>query len=419
MAKYTIEIKEILQMQNASVDQIDPDTMYTLASKALFGNEINVISDEYRKYFVTAFAYHYFFEEIGMETFGFWRMALIGKIYENANYMNSIFANDMKQLFSEYTVTSKQSDGKEDGSSNSNATRNYNSETSTTQSADGTNNVSGSNSSIRTDNLKDTTTYGSSTRDTGSSVATDSGSDSRTNEGTTEQAHTGYDSSFSTGYSTTTHSGDDTSESNSKDTNKFNNVSLTSDTPMGSLDNLITAVQSDATGTGVSRATANVQFNYLSGAIEDDRTTVDETESTNKTTYNSQDRVDNNLEGKDVYNSQNTQNDNTSEVTTYGRSTNTTRDLTSSRTGSDTDSHTGTSQVNESGSNETKDHREATGSGTIKGNDTTDTAATTNIVRSNTEEINNYKVTFDLIMRSQSIMRKIWDIFDPLFMQIL
>ena len=79
MSRYTMSIQEILQSVAGNEDLWTPDQMYEYASQALFGDEVNFISDEYRKHFITAFAYHYFLEEIGLETFGLWRMRLAGR----------------------------------------------------------------------------------------------------------------------------------------------------------------------------------------------------------------------------------------------------------------------------------------------------------------------------------------------------
>lgn len=419
MAKYTIEIREILQMGNNSVDQIEPAVMTELAKKYLFGPELNVISEEYRDFLATAFAYHYFLDEIGQETFGLWRMRLVDKIYENQHYINDLLKYHLQGIFAEYTVTHNTDNKTDNGTTHNQINREASSQGDTTQEADGKQSSNANASSLRTDNLKDTTTYNSGTEDKGTIVNQDSGSDVRRNTGTTEQAHTGYDSSLSQGYSVESHTGYDETDTNNTDTNKSNAVQLFSDTPMGDLDNLITAVQGDATGTGVSRATTpGTQYNYLSTATENDSTNVDESNGTSRENYNSQNRTDNNLEDKDVYNSQQTQTDNTAETTTYGRGQTETRNLQSNRVGDDVDAHTGTVQTNDNQTTNATDHNEGKGHSETHAEDSTIMDGSSNKAQTATGESDKMRVTYDLLLRGCNLMNKIWDIFDPLFMGI-
>lgn len=419
MAKYTISIREILQMGEQSVDQITPAEMTVLAKRYLFGDELNVISEEYRDFLATSFAYHYFLDEIGQETFGLWRMRLIDKIYENQYYINDLLKFHLKGIFSEYTVQHNTGSKLTAGTSSKEINRESNGEVDSTSEADGTQSSQSQSSDLRTDNLRDTTTYNSASHDTGTLGTQDGGSDVRRNTGTTEQAHTGYDSSFSEGYSTESHSGYDETENDTTDTNKSNSVHLFSDTPMGDLGNLITATQADATGTGVARATTpGTDFNYLSTADETDSTNVDVVDGTERTTYNSQNRTDNNLEDRDVYNSQQTQTDNTAETTQYGRNQTETRNLTSSRSGSDEDAHTGTVQSNGTVQASGADHSEGTGHTESRSTDAVTEQGETENNQTTEGDMEKTRVTFDLLLRANNLMSKIWDIFDPLFMGI-
>lgn len=419
MAKYTITLREILQRGNGSVDLIEPEVMTELSKRYLFGTELNCISAEYRDFLATAFAYHYFNDEIGYETFGLWRQALIGKIYENQNYLNDLLSYHLKGIFSEYTVQHNTGKQDETGKLVTTINREVNDENDTSSEADGRQSSQSEGTGLRTDNLRDTTNYNSATADRGTINNQDSGSDIRRNTGTTEQAHTGYDTAYSNGYSSESHTGYDENTDNRTDTNKSNAVDLFSDTPMGDLGNLITAVQGDATGTGVSRATTpGTEYNYLSTATERDATNVDQSNSSARTDYNSQNRTENNLEDRDVYNSQQTQTDNTAETTTYGRGQTENRNLTSSRSGSDTDVHTGTVQNNETSSASGTDHSE--GKGHSEGHRTEDTAMNNDRTHAKTSEgdMEKMRVTYDLLLRGANLLNKVWDLFDPLFMGI-
>lgn len=419
MAKYTMTIREILQRANNSVDVIEPAEMTELSKRYLFGSELNYISEEYRDFLATAFAYHYFNDEIGYETYGMWRQRVMGVVYENQYYLNDILKNHLKGIFAEYSV--QHSEGKKDETGNlvTSINREVNDENDSTSEADGRQNSQSEGTGLRTDNLRDTTNYNSATADRGTVNNQDSGSDVRRNTGTTEQAHTGYDTAYSQGYSSESHTGYDENTDERTDTNKRNAVQLFSDTPMGDLDNLITAVQGDATGTGVARATTpGTQYNYLSTATENDATDVDQSNGSARTDYNSQNRTENNLEDRDVYNSQQTQTDNTAETTTYGRGQSETRNLTSSRSGSDTDVHTGTVQNNETSNASGTEHSE--GKGHSEGHRTEDTTMNNDRTHNQTSEgdVEKTRITYDLLLRSANLLSKVWDIFDPLFMGI-
>ena len=65
MAKYTMSIMDILLENSNGRDLQDVDVMTDVAKKALFGKELNYISEEHRDHFAAGFAYHFFFDEIG------------------------------------------------------------------------------------------------------------------------------------------------------------------------------------------------------------------------------------------------------------------------------------------------------------------------------------------------------------------
>lgn len=420
MSRFTISIKEYMQGITQSVEEPTLEEIIEFGKQYVFKNELNVLNEEYRDYFVGAFILHYFLSEIGQPTWGLWRMRLVSKLYENKNFLNALFENDLKGIFGSYTVSHRVGHNVEDAQSQRNLDREYGSETDSSQSGDGSHTEENRNSETRTDNLKDTSTYGSQTKDTGTIVNQDSGSDRRVNSGSTEQAHTGYDTSYSQGYSTENRGGYDTITDSDSDTDKSNSVDLYSDTPMGSVGNVLVSSPADATGQGVSRATSpSTQYEYLSNARENDATDVKQHDGTSRTDYNSNTRTDNNLEDRDVYNSKQTQTDDTVETNTYGRGTTETRNITSARTGSDVDAHTGTVQSNGTENVSAQDHSEGTGHSEVAGTDKSTMNGSLTATRDQNEDTESMTISFDLVLRSQSLMNKVWDIFDPLFMGIL
>lgn len=104
MAKFTQSIREII-FDNAG--QYDPSTiegMTNIAKAVIFGDELNVISSEYRDRFVASFCLQFFNREIGQETLPLWRYDLKSKVYDNAELINGTFDYLDKQIFADYRV---------------------------------------------------------------------------------------------------------------------------------------------------------------------------------------------------------------------------------------------------------------------------------------------------------------------------
>ena len=97
-----MSIMDILLENADGRDLQDVDVMTDVAKKALFGKELNYISEEHRDHFAAGFAYHYFFDEIGMSPFAGWRMSLIEKIHNNADFINQTYDLIDKQIFANY-----------------------------------------------------------------------------------------------------------------------------------------------------------------------------------------------------------------------------------------------------------------------------------------------------------------------------
>ena len=110
MAKYTIAIMDKLQEAAGDNDLTDPTVLLPVARNTLFGQELNVIKSQYQDNFVLAFATHFFNEEIGLETWPLWRMALMSKMYSNADFINQTFDELENQVFSEYKIHKLNSD---------------------------------------------------------------------------------------------------------------------------------------------------------------------------------------------------------------------------------------------------------------------------------------------------------------------
>lgn len=226
MAKYTESIAEILQYNKHPLEDLSNLTdIEAIALRTIFDGEgINAISPEYREQFVIGFCTHFFDEEICYSVRKRWKIKLDGKIYSNANYINSVFENLDKQLFADYRVKKITNSGN----------------TSDTKSFNGTQtNAKETLSSASDNDTKDVTKSGSEYRLRG-------GQDVDKKEGAEYKMRAGEDYFKKEGSELTKNMGQDTNNDfnfqdsvHSNATNNYTNgVQIQSDTPMGSLENL-------------------------------------------------------------------------------------------------------------------------------------------------------------------------------------
>lgn len=437
MSKYTISIKEILQQTAGNDNPWEPDEMYNIALSALFGNEINVISEEYRKHFVTSFAYHYFLEEIGLETFGLWKMELIGTIYENSAYINHVYDLIGKDIFSQYSVKHKIGKATDNGN-HSKTGKDISDRTIKTDGSSSAKSESDSTENRTTTNdLTNKTEYDSQQRNTGTTTNQSNGQitdahtgyDEEIETGTRSNTHLGSDSVRGTGTISTTHSGQDTTrDENSNIKNYINEVTIRSDTPMGDLENMIRSPHVTAAGTGVDYATASgVEYNYMSDASEHDYTNVQEFNTTQIVERGTADLQENNTTDTTTYNSSQQQTDDHSNKTVYNSDTTQQRNITDTQTDNTLSAHTGMDTEKSTGTQQVVVSEEAHGASGEEHTDTTNDNLTKDISESGTksndhtdsEDVEDYTVTYDMIMRMEPMMRKIWNLFDSLFIKLL
>lgn len=99
MANYTESIRERIQQNMQPGDSWEnPEAILRIVKDAVLpAGALLVISDEYRDRFALGFAYHFLNEEIGLETWPLWRLACAGRIYNNAEYINKLYALAAKE----------------------------------------------------------------------------------------------------------------------------------------------------------------------------------------------------------------------------------------------------------------------------------------------------------------------------------
>ena len=454
MSTYTTSIKDIMQGAVGNKDEWTLAQMHSYSKQCFFDDEaiLNVIKEDYRYHFVTSFAYHYFLHEIGLETFGLWRMRLHGKIYENADYINKIYDTIGRDVFTEYRIRHRKGKDNVIGNKLAQGDEQVDRDIHNVGESTANNKVDSISDQVTTNDLTNKTEYNSrqenrgTTTNKGTGSVTDErrGKDTTKDFGDTTNEHRGYDTTENRGYDEAQHRGNDIvshggydiASQSGKEIDRLNEVNLHSDTPMGDLENMMHSPKAGAEGTGVNYATdQGTEYNYLSEANEHDASTVREFvdrnsrsdyNSNNRTDYNSDQKSVYNSDQKAIYNSDQKQVDNRTSETIYNSDNTQVRDTEDQtidntdqfRKGDDTERSTGTQEVEATGheqGNAHEEHEDNTQDNTVRSKtEQTDHS----LDRDYDEDIEDYSINYEMLLRLEPLMQKIWNIFDPLFMQI-
>lgn len=475
MSEFTTSISTILRMKQQDLKKqgevVEFGTMEgirALARAAFFSkdgttkgpyrSEIELIDPEYREYFCTAFPLHYINDEIGMDTLPAWKIQLMTKIVENADYMNTIFESLRKQNLRGYKITKRdntlaaskisalqedtsrenignsvvnkddsfsnrsEDDGKsfhdnteinEDLVSNSGAVKVYDSESSV--------NAEKSNG-IKLNNELDTTNAAGSKVDV-SSEATNN----RTDTDNKHQQQGSY-SDMET----------NESQSDTTTTNKSNSVSGMLDTPQGAISNMRTP-DTDVSGMGVS-AVHEAQYKYLTSAATADATSVGNSVGSNNGTvtrihngndYLEQD-INNTVGATNSMSNSNSKDENESVSNKNGSVVSDDERLSESqnaRQSSTLDEKSQRSSGTKTGN--TRDEHSNIINNTHEGNDNTyasdanygkdERVSNTTDVSSEAGNMNedSYDYSLEMLALAEPFMTKIWRLFDPIMFQII
>lgn len=388
MSRYTQSIKSILMENKQAGEDIHSITdVCAIAKRCLFDEApMTVISSDYRDRLITGFSLHYFNDEIGLETLSLFKMGLSDKIYNNAEYINSIFAHLDKQILSDYQTKTV------DGESHDVITE------------DGTLANTGTSATAKTgaDTLKRTGTENNA--HTGTNNQTEHVDDVLTRSGNEVTTYNTQDQSVTDGQSVSTGGEKYTESSTGSDTSKSNTGTFMLDTPQNNVGNLRSTQGGqpyDATGKGITAASES-KMEYMTSAQLGDGTTVGNT-SASVSHDASQSRTQ------------------TDEDTT----------VTGTKTGTETLGYTnriddrdvgrsGSQTFNENNlkTNNLQDKTEYDSSSTRTDNllATTDKETVKDGTTGVEEETKNYNL--ELIYRSIPLLSKVWDIFDELFMAL-
>lgn len=380
MANYTATLVELLQEENPDLNVLNLEELRT-ASEALFflPEGLNVLSQEHRAHFVTAFTTHYLYREIGYETLSQFKLDLAGRLFTNADYIRLIYDNLDKQVFSSYQVT--KSTQEEVNSSETNGTENTTGETSNNSTVTETGDVI----------VKDTREGTSTSEDKqGKTTTTVEGT---TNDTTTIDVETAENSTAETtngGTETVVHTNDETTTTEGTNTQEGDNWDKFSDTPQNRLADI-------ADGT------------YLTSARNNSTDMTNTTNETVKVDGDVKDTTTRDLTDNTTSNTSGTSNTTNTGESTENRSTVVEQETPNTATTTDSSSSTNTT---------TYDGRETatTDAGTSKSN--TERHDSVNGTRNTDTEHETYSVTLEMLLRSESLISKLWDLFDDLFMLI-
>lgn len=388
MSRYTQTIKSILMENKQAGEDIHSITdICTIAKRCLFDEApMNVISADYRDRLITGFSLHFFNEEIGLEVLPLFKMGISDKIYNNAEYINSIFAHLDKQILSDYStrvINTEDHDKITDEGTVSNTGTSANAKSgSDTVKRTGTENNAHTGTNNQTEHVDDVLTK------TGNEVTTYNTQDQSVTDGTVVSS-----------------GGEKVTETeNGGDTSKHNEGSYGLDTPENAVTNLRSTSGGgayDATGKGIA-ALADSTMKYMSSASLGDATTEN---SNHKTTT------------RDASLSREQTDDDTT--------------VTGTHTGTDTLGFTNRiddRDVGKSGSQTYNENNLKTNNLQDKTEyDSTDTR-TDNLLQTKDLETNkdstgetnevNTNTNLEMIYRSMPLLNKVWELFDDLFMMI-
>ncbi len=440
MSKITRTLLSILQENAGDNDITTVEGISAVASSVLFPEDgLALIDENYQDRLVVGFTLHYLKDEIGMETLPLWKLALLEKLFNNYDYINEIYANLDKQIFSDYRVRNVSNNGTATGSKIGTGSTGTIKSGTTTDTGDVTRNYEEENTDSKESILGDVEKITLDKK--GSELKQHSGNDTLKKQGAEVQRRGGNDTVTDGGY---------VDNIASKGTSNYTNgVNITFDTPVDNLDDLRTPggeVSYSPTDTvqfgedegrdmtvyldGDEENThgrgwdymANQTYDYMAGAVEQDQTQTAVENSNDKTLNHNESKTDYASKTATVYGEDETGDTNERKDTTTYASDET---ITYGKTKSGDDPRQDITDVKKdatttdtsSGAKLGTDH-------TVSGNTNT-VSAEEEATNSNSEETNNshndttdeidYNVSMELVLKSESFLSRLWNLFDDLF----
>lgn len=441
---------------------------------------LNYINSQHRVPFVVGFALHFFKDEIGLETLLLFKFALSEKLINHSPYINQLMDRLQTQLYADYrveeshgagsssrtlqgtgtTATTEETAGETARTATGSATRGTTYGKTETTEHTGTDAIAHTGTDTTAHTGTDTTAH------TGTDTTTHTGTDTtvKAEEGTVEDAgtltiaHTGDNSTEQEGTTTTEHLGttrtttsstrESDTETSSETRGDANAINISFDTPMGNLGNMRTP-GGDPAGKGVTYAVDNT-YQYMTAATEGDSTTTSDASGTDhaeeeqtstsdqeligvkdKTgfddyitteTFNSTDTHTNDLTKTITNDVTDTRTLNTSDARTLNTSDARALNTSDARTLNTSDARTinTADETTQGGQDETTEATEQTGSETTEGTrEVTGTTTESQTEAGQTADdrtATQYTITMDALLKAQSLMERVWELFDDLFM---
>lgn len=227
MANYTQSIREILQANKGPLESLtNISDVEAIARRTIFNVDgIESINEDFRPQLIIGFSLHFMNDEIGYETLPLWKIALNEKLYNSGSYINKIFENLDKEVFADYSVRNVLNSGNTSDSKSFAGTVTHDNSSTTSTTDDNETTVTKVGAELNLKQGED------SLKKIGSEAHQRGGKDVLKKEGSEYQLNDGNDETSDVTFQ-------DNARSSATDV-YTNGIQMQSDTPMGSLENLV------------------------------------------------------------------------------------------------------------------------------------------------------------------------------------
>lgn len=215
MSKYTTELRYICETEAGLSESVDYSKIKDVIAKAIpkiFDFDFPIFDENYRNVLETKILKHYYTREIGLETYGLWKLKLDTKLNEIMPFYNQLYKSALLEFNPLYEVDYSKT-GNRDSSGTRDNTENNN------ESYDESTDTNESHDDSTTNSNDGTLTKGTTTTITNYFSDTPQGAISNVIDGTYLTNAT-YNVSGNTGSDNTSNSGSVDSESSSKSKNE-------------------------------------------------------------------------------------------------------------------------------------------------------------------------------------------------------
>lgn len=143
MSKYTTEVRYICEEKSGLSESVDGASVEEVISSALpkiFDFDFPIFDEAYRDILLTKILRHYYTREIGLETYGLWKLKLKTKLNEIMPYYNQLYKSELLEFNPLYDVNYTRSGSESLSTSESTSTSMDSSESGSTSDSGNTTN---------------------------------------------------------------------------------------------------------------------------------------------------------------------------------------------------------------------------------------------------------------------------------------